>query len=57
MKIYPPPEGLDNDDIKSGRWTIYADVKCSVCGKEHALANCISSANGPRCIKCGGLCT
>ena len=56
MKIYPPPEGLTSEEIRKGHWTIYADVKCIECGKEHALTNAIQTSTGPKCIKCGGRC-
>ncbi len=56
MKIYPPPEGLSNEEIKKGHWAIYADVVCKDCGKEHALSNCRQTPEGPRCVRCGGEC-
>lgn len=60
MKLYPPPKtifnpdrSLSSEDITSGRWALYADVKCTECGKEQSVASAGSTDNG-RCIRCGG---
>ena len=57
MKIYPPPEGITDEQLRNGQWQVFADVKCAECGKEHALTNAEQSLEGPRCVRCGGICT
>lgn len=52
MKMYPPPRGLSNEELKSGEWLLYVDVRCTDCGKEHALTN----TRDGKCVKCGGKC-
>ena len=52
MKIYPPPEGITEEQLKNGQWQVYADVECVDCRKVHALTN----TNGGKCTKCGGEC-
>jgi len=58
MKLYPKseaPEGqraFTEDEIRRGVWALYADVKCTVCGKEQTLA-AAGGVGGP-CVKCGG---
>lgn len=56
MKIYPPPQGYTQDEMKRGLWALDTDVKCSNpdCGKEYSLAN-VNGMGGP-CKKCGAPC-
>lgn len=58
MKFYPKPRpdadgsrGYTEEDIRRGLIFLYADVKCTKCGKEQSYAN---GHNG--CIRCGGEC-
>jgi hypothetical protein len=56
LKIYPKPnsdEGFTRDEIIRGEIFLYADVKCTECGKEQSLAMAGSIDNG-KCIRCGG---
>jgi len=52
MKMYPHHRELSNEELRKGHWTLYMDVKCAECGKEHALTN----TNSGRCVRCGGKC-